>query len=120
MDSASKDLADMIRGFGILAQKINAIPLLKGISFKDIIGMIPILGTYANFAIGVGSQSRQQSFNTPRDVANAKSTMSLLNVKERKAETDLIKKANAQRALENATNAAKLKAALCTMQKSGA
>ncbi|CAB4217345.1 hypothetical protein UFOVP1502_23 [uncultured Caudovirales phage] len=111
MDSASKDLADMIRGFGILAQKINAIPLLKGISFKDIIGMIPILGTYANFAIGVGSQSRQQSFNTPRDVANAKSTMSLLNVKERKAETDLIKKANAQRALENATNAAKLKAA---------
>jgi len=111
MDSASKDLADMIRGFGILAQKINAIPLLKGISFKDIIGMIPILGTYANFAIGVGSQSRQQSFNNPRDVANAKSTMSLLNVKERKSENDLIKKANSLRALENATNAAKLKAA---------
>lgn len=110
MDSAAKDLAYMIVGFGILAEKINKIPGIKGFGFKNAIGMIPILGTYLNAAAEAG-KGRAPVFNNPRDVALAKSTASTLAVKERKAEVDLIKKANALRALENATNAAKLKAA---------
>ena len=107
MDLLAKHTADTVTGIGAMLGLLGKIP---GMNFAlqtaqyNLFSPFQLAGEFIN-------RPKQPSYNTPRDVANAKSTMSLLNAKERKAETDLIKKANAQRALENATNAAKLKAA---------
>lgn len=107
MDLLAKHTADTVTGIGALLGLLGKIP---GMNFAlqtaqyNLFSPFQLAGEFIN-------RPKQPSYNTPRDVANAKSTMSLLNVKERKAENDLIKKANALRALENATNAAKLKAA---------
>ena len=107
MDLLAKHTADTVTGIGAMLGLLGKIP---GMNFAlqtaqyNLFSPFQLAGEFIN-------RPKQPSYNTPRDVASAKSTMSLLNAKERKAETDLIKKANAQRALENATNAAKLKAA---------
>lgn len=107
MDLLAKHTADTVTGIGAMLGLLGKIP---GMNFAlqtaqyNLFSPFQLAGEFIN-------RPKQPSYNTPRDVANAKSTMSLLNVKERKLENDLIKKANAQRALENATNAAKLKAA---------
>ena len=107
MDLLAKHTADTVTGIGAMLGLLGKIP---GMNFAlqtaqyNLFSPFQLAGEFIN-------RPKQPSYNTPRDVANAKSTMSLLNVKERKAENDLIKKANALRALENATNAAKLKAA---------
>jgi hypothetical protein len=57
--------ADAIRGIGILTAKLQNIPVIGGLGFREMIGAIPLFGAYINLLADAGRSARsaQESFN---------------------------------------------------------
>ena len=67
MEQAAEYTADVIRGVGVLAEKLKSLP---GISSLNL-GMIPILGSYLQGLSGLGqsSQTKPKPFSTPMTIS---------------------------------------------------
>jgi hypothetical protein len=57
--------ADAIRGIGTLTGKLQNIPVIGGLGFREMIGAIPLVGAYINLLADAGRSARsaQESFN---------------------------------------------------------
>lgn len=57
--------ADAIRGIGILTGKLQNIPVIGGLGFRELVGAIPLVGAYVNLLADAGRSARsaQESFN---------------------------------------------------------
>lgn len=88
MEAAALYTADVIRGIGVLTEKLKSLP---GVSnFK--VGMIPILGAYLEGLSGLGKQSRTtpKPFSTPMTVSGQTSNKTAL-VTQNKLQKDTLK-----------------------------
>jgi hypothetical protein len=57
MENTAIYIADVIRGIGVLASKLQSIPALKGAGIEDYVQMIPILGSYLSLLAEAGRAS---------------------------------------------------------------
>jgi hypothetical protein len=57
--------ADAIRGIGTLTGKLQNIPVIGGLGFREMVGAIPLVGAYINLLADAGRSARsaQESFN---------------------------------------------------------
>lgn len=65
MESAALYTADVIRGIGVLTQKLKSLPGVGNFN----IGMIPIVGSYLEILRGLGKQSASKPFTTPMTIS---------------------------------------------------
>ena len=65
MESAALYTADVIRGLGVLTQKLKSLPGVGNFN----IGMIPIVGSYLEILRGLGKQSTSKPFTTPMTIS---------------------------------------------------
>jgi len=65
MESAALYTADVIRGIGVLTQKLKSLPGVGNFN----IGMIPIVGSYLEILRGLGKQSTTKPFTTPMTIS---------------------------------------------------
>jgi hypothetical protein len=65
MESAALYTADVIRGLGVLTQKLKSLPGVGNFN----IGMIPIVGSYLEILRGLGKQSTTKPFTTPMTIS---------------------------------------------------
>jgi len=65
MEDAALYTADVIRGIGVLTQKLQALPGVGNFN----IGMIPIVGSYLEILRGLGKQSASKPFTTPMTIS---------------------------------------------------
>jgi hypothetical protein len=65
MESAAFYTADVIRGIGVLTQKLKSLPGVGNFN----IGMIPIVGSYLEILRGLGKQSTSKPFTTPMTIS---------------------------------------------------
>lgn len=65
MESAALYTADVIRGIGVLTQKLKSLP---GVSNFNV-GMIPIVGSYLEILRGLGKQPATKPFTTPMTIS---------------------------------------------------
>ena len=88
MEEAALYTADVIRGIGVLTEKLKSLP---GVSnFK--VGMIPILGAYLEGLSGLGKQSRTtpKPFSTPMTISGQTSNKTALAT-QNKLQKDTLK-----------------------------
>jgi hypothetical protein len=65
MQDAALYTADVIRGIGVLTQKLQSLPGVGDFN----IGMIPIVGSYLEILRGLGKQSATKPFTTPMTIS---------------------------------------------------
>jgi hypothetical protein len=65
MENFAVYTADAIRGIGILTGKLQNIPVIGGLEFKELVGAIPLVGAYINLLADAGRSARSasESFN---------------------------------------------------------
>jgi hypothetical protein len=65
MENFAVYTADAIRGIGILTGKLQNIPVIGGLGFKELVGAIPLVGAYINLLADAGRSARSasESFN---------------------------------------------------------
>lgn len=58
---------DVIYGVAVLTDKLNKLPIIGGLSFKELIGAIPLVGGYINLLAETGRSARsaRDTFNFP-------------------------------------------------------
>jgi hypothetical protein len=94
--------ADVIRGIGVLTEKLKSLPVLSGLN----VGMIPILGTYLEVLRGLGKVTSEGSGITSQGLTDLARLQSIYAARTLKTKTKLT--AEEKKALA----AAKLKLAL--------
>jgi hypothetical protein len=94
--------ADVIRGIGVLTEKLKSLPVLSGLN----VGMIPILGTYLEVLRGLGKVTSESSGVTAQGLTDLARLQSIYAARTLKTKTKLT--AEEKKAL----SAAKLKLAL--------
>jgi hypothetical protein len=94
--------ADVIRGIGVLTEKLKSLPVLSGLN----VGMIPILGTYLEVLRGLGKVTSEASGVTAQGLTDLARLQSIYAARTLKTKTKLT--AEEKKALA----AAKLKLAL--------
>jgi hypothetical protein len=111
MEQAAEYTADVIRGVGVLADKLKALP---GVSSLNL-GMIPILGSYLETLRGAGqaSQIKPKPFSTPMSVSGQTQVKQQAQItkltQQQAAATAKIAKDKKTQALLDKANAALLK-----------
>jgi hypothetical protein len=65
MESAALYTADVIRGLGVLTQKLKSLPGVGNFN----VGMIPIVGSYLEILRGLGKQTTTKPFTTPMTIS---------------------------------------------------
>ena len=90
MQNLANYTADVIRGIGVLAGKLKALPGLGGADISSFIQAIPILGTYINVLAGMGTKGKQGGFaqGIPADLANFQASMAKYLPSNTKATVD--------------------------------
>jgi hypothetical protein len=101
MQNTAIYIADVIRGVGVLAEKLNSIPGVSGLN----VGMIPIVGSFLEILRGMGQVSGQSGVN-----AQALADLARLQSKYVIKTLEAKKKLTAEEL--KALNAAKLKLAI--------
>jgi hypothetical protein len=102
MQNAALYTADVIRGIGVLTEKLKSLPVLSGLN----VGMIPILGTYLEVLRGLGKVTTNASGVDAQGLADLARLQSIYAARTLKTKTKLT--AEEKKAL----SAAKLKLAL--------
>jgi hypothetical protein len=102
MQNAALYTADVIRGIGVLTEKLKSLPVLSGLN----VGMIPILGTYLEVLRGLGKVTSEGSGITSQGLTDLARLQSIYAARTLKTKTKLT--AEEKKALA----AAKLKLAL--------
>jgi hypothetical protein len=102
MQNAALYTADVIRGIGVLTEKLKSLPVLSGLN----VGMIPILGTYLEVLRGLGKVTTNSSGVDAQGLTDLARLQSLYAARTLKTKTKLT--AEEKKAL----SAAKLKLAL--------
>jgi hypothetical protein len=102
MQNAALYTADVIRGIGVLTEKLKSLPVLSGLN----VGMIPILGTYLEVLRGLGRVTTNASGVDAQGLADLARLQSIYAARTLKTKTKLT--AEEKKAL----SAAKLKLAL--------
>jgi hypothetical protein len=111
MEQAAEYTADVIRGVGVLADKLKALP---GVSSLNL-GMIPILGSYLETLRGAGqaSQIKPKPFTTPMTISGQTQVKQQTQItkltQQQAAATSKIAKDKKTQALLDKANAALLK-----------
>jgi hypothetical protein len=105
MEQAAEYTADVIRGVGVLAEKLKSLP---GISSLNL-GMIPILGSYLQGLSGLGqaSQTKPKPFNTPMTISGQtqvkqQAQITKLTQQQAAAQTKITKDKKLQQAIDKA------------------
>ena len=82
MEDAALFTADLIRGVGVLTDKLKALPGVSGLK----LGMIPVVGSYLEGLSGLGKQSRiaPKPFSTGMSVSGQTSSTSSSQLKVQK------------------------------------
>ena len=77
MQNLANYTADVIRGIGVLASKLKALPGFGKADTSSFVAAIPILGTYINALAGMGTKGKQGGFSQgiPADLANFQASM---------------------------------------------
>lgn len=90
MQDLANYTADVIRGIGVLAAKLKALPGLGGADISSFIQGIPILGTYINVLAGMGQKKTQGGFpqGLPADIANLEAAIAPFLKKNTEATVD--------------------------------
>ena len=102
MQNAALYTADVIRGIGVLTEKLKSLPVLSGLN----VGMIPILGTYLEVLRGLGKVTTNASGVDAQGLTDLARLQSIYAARTLKTKTKLT--AEEKKAL----SAAKLKLAL--------
>jgi hypothetical protein len=102
MQNAALYTADVIRGIGVLTEKLKSLPVLSGLN----VGMIPILGTYLEVLRGLGKVTTNASGVDAQGLTDLARLQSIYAARTLKTKTKLT--AEEKKALA----AAKLKLAL--------
>ena len=87
MQDAAEYTADVIRGIGVLTNKLNSLPGVSGFN----VGMIPILGSYLQGfqALGQASQIKPKPFTTPMTISGQ--TQTKMAVTQNKLQKETLK-----------------------------
>jgi hypothetical protein len=87
MQDAAEYTADVIRGIGVLTNKLNSLPGVSGFN----VGMIPILGSYLQGlqALGQASQIKPKPFTTPMSISGQ--TQTKMAVTQNKLQKETLK-----------------------------
>jgi hypothetical protein len=87
MQDAAEYTADVIRGIGVLTNKLNSLPGVSGFN----VGMIPILGSYLQGfqALGQASQIKPKPFSTPMSISGQ--TQTKMAVTQNKLQKETLK-----------------------------
>jgi hypothetical protein len=87
MESAALYTADVIRGIGVLGQKLQSLPGVG--SFN--LGMIPILGSYLEGLRNLGKQSATKPFTTPMTVSGQSQASTKVTLQQNKVAKETLK-----------------------------
>lgn len=87
MESAALYTADVIRGIGVLTQKLKSLP---GVGTFNI-GMIPIVGSYLEILRGLGKQSTTKPFTTPMTISGQSQQSTKITKEQAKVAKDTLK-----------------------------
>ena len=87
MESAALYTADVIRGIGVLTQKLKSLPGVG--SFN--IGMIPIVGSYLEILRGLGKQTTTKPFTTPMTISGQSQQSTKITKEQAKVAKDTLK-----------------------------
>jgi hypothetical protein len=98
MESAALYTADVIRGVGVLTQKLQSLPGAG--SFN--IGMIPIVGSYLEILRGLGKQSTVKPFTTPMTISGQSQQSTKITKEQTKLSKENLKVSKEQLKLSKA------------------
>ena len=87
MESAALYTADVIRGIGVLGQKLQSLPGVG--SFN--LGMIPILGSYLEGLRNLGKQSATKPFTTPMTVSGQSQASTKITLQQNRVAKETLK-----------------------------
>jgi hypothetical protein len=85
MQNAALYTADVIRGIGVLTEKLKSLPVLSGLN----VGMIPILGTYLEVLRGLGTVTSEGSGITAQGLTDLARLQSIYAARTLKTKTKL-------------------------------
>jgi hypothetical protein len=85
MQNAALYTADVIRGIGVLTEKLKSLPVLSGLD----VGMIPILGTYLQVLRGLGKVTSEASGITAQGLTDLARLQSIYAARTLKTKTKL-------------------------------
>jgi hypothetical protein len=85
MQNAALYTADVIRGIGVLTEKLKSLPVLSGLN----VGMIPILGTYLEVLRGLGRVTSEASGITAQGLTDLARLQSIYAARTLKTKTKL-------------------------------
>lgn len=85
---------DVIYGVAVLTDKLNKLPIIGGLGFKELIGAIPLVGGYINLLAETGRSARsaRDSFNFASGGGAGAGDMSRVNASKAAAAEKLAKK----------------------------
>lgn len=112
--------ADAVTGVGLLADKLNSLPVVGEIGWRGLLDAIPLIGTYLNLLVDYTRSDRaaKNAFNFPSGGgAGTGSTKSITDAQAKKAD-DLAKKRQAD-ILKASKAAAKAAADALKLKKAG-
>jgi len=87
MEDAALYTADVIRGIGVLTQKLKSLPGVGDFN----IGMIPIVGSYLEILRGLGKQSASKPFTTPMTISGQSQQSTKITKEQAKTAKETLK-----------------------------